>query len=78
MKTFKDYLKKILPIPCCNIEVSEDGYKYKIKSFASVLSEGNIIKCIEKRLNKCKRVKSYSMWFYDDDLFYKYMIIEMQ
>ena len=77
-RTFKEYIRKILPIPTCGIEVSEDGYKYKVKAFASVVNEGNVAKYVEKRLNKCKRVKSYSMWFNSEDFLYKYIVIEMQ
>ena len=72
---FNDYIKALLPIPITDIRVSESNkYKYKITTYAKVADEAE--KIIKNRVNKCKRIKSFNGWFYDNDTYFKYAIIE--
>lgn len=74
---FTEYLRKILPIPIVRIEVNEDGYKYRITTYASVIDERQTDKAIRTRIIKNKRIKSFSGWFYkDNDVYYKQAVIE--
>lgn len=76
--SFKNYLKKIIQLPCEVEESEKNKYLYKIKLFASLVNDGNLQKCICKRLNAAKHVKSYSLWVYDTDLLHKYCLVEME
>lgn len=74
---FNAYLKKILPIPIVKIEVNDDGYKYRVTSYASVIDEYGAAETIRKRIIKNKRIKSFNGWYYKkDDTYYKQAIIE--
>lgn len=76
---FNEYLKKILPIPIINMEVNNDGYKYRITTYASVIDERGTETTIRKRLNSNKRIKDISGWYFlPNDYFYKQMIIEFK
>ena len=65
---FNEYLKKILPIPITKIEVNNDGYKYRITTYSSVLNERGTENSIRKRINNNKRIKSFSGWYSDQQL----------
>lgn len=74
---FHEYIKKILPIPIVMIENSEDGYKYRITTYASVINEYGTENIIKRRIYKNKKIKSLSMWYFKpDNYYYKQAIIE--
>ena len=74
---FNEYLKKILPIPITKIEVNNDGYKYRITTYSSVLNERGTENSIRKRINNNKRIKSFSGWYLKpNDIYYKQAIVE--
>ena len=68
---FNDYIKKILPIPITEIEVSPDGYKYRITTHSSVISEYGVSDLINRRINKNKRIKSFDGWYLKENDFTK-------
>lgn len=75
---FHEYIKKILPIPIVEIKASEDGYKYLITTYSSVIDEYGCKNDILKRVKKNKRVKSISDWYFKEkNTYYKEAIIEM-
>ena len=75
---FNEYIKKILPIPIIEIQVNKDGYKYLITTYSSVINEYGCKDSINKRINKCKRIKSISYWWNKpNNSYYKQAIIEM-
>lgn len=74
---FNEYIRKILPIPIIKIEISKDGYKYRITTYSSVINERGTIDIINKRINKNKKIKIFNGWqFKDNDYNYKQAIIE--
>lgn len=74
---FKQYLKKIIGIPLTEIKVSEDGYRYLITTYTSVINEYGTEKMVENRIKKCKRIKSFDGWYFNkNDLYYKDAIVE--
>ena len=74
---FNEYLKKILPIPIVKIEVNNDGYKYRITTYTSVINERGAEETIRKRIIKNKRIKSFNGWYFkDNDINYKQVVIE--
>lgn len=76
-KLFNDYIRKILPIPIVQIEVSpKDSYIYRITTYSSVLNERGVWSGVEKRLYKNKKIKSFDgWWFKEGDTFYKQGVI---
>ena len=79
-KLFNAYIRKILPIPIVEIEVSpKDSYVYRITTYASVLKEQGVWSGVEKRLMKNKRIKTFDgWWFKEGDIFYKQGIIQFE
>lgn len=76
---FDEYLRKIIPVPLVDIKVSQDGYKYLITTYASVLSEFGVASRIERRLKINKRIKSFKGWWLkDNECFYKQAIVEFK
>ena len=77
---FNAYIRKILPIPIVNIEISpKNNYVYRITTYASVLDEQGVWCCCEKRLCKNKKIKSFNgWWFKEGDTFYKQGVIEFE
>ena len=76
---FNDYIRKILPIPITQIEVSQDGYKYRITTYSSVINEPNVVDIIKKRIKNNKKVKFLDGWYFKgNDYNYKQAIIEFK
>ena len=76
---FNDYIRKILPIPITQIEVSQDGYKYRITTYSSVINEPNVVDIIKKRIKNNKKVKFIDGWYFkNNDYNYKQAIIEFK
>ena len=74
---FNDYIRKILPIPITQIEVSQDGYKYRVTTYSSVINESFITDIIKKRIKNNKKIKSFDGWYLkNNDYNYKQAIIE--
>lgn len=74
---FNEYIKKILPIPIVMIESNKDGYKYRITTYSSVISECGCENQIIKRISKNKRIKSISCWLNKpDNAYFSQAIIE--
>ena len=74
---FTNYIKKILPIPITNIETNNDGYKYRVTTYSSVIDERGVKEVLRKRIRSNKKIKSMSDWgFKKGDTFYKQAIIE--
>lgn len=75
---FDRYLEKILPIPLVDVEVSKnDGYKYRITTYASVIDETGIKNKVDMRLKNNKRIKSFDGWYFkDNDPYLRQMIVE--
>lgn len=74
---FDEYLRKIIPVPLVDIKVSQDGYKYLITTYASVLNEFGVESRIENRIKINKRIKSINGWWNKDgECFYKQAIVE--
>ena len=75
---FNEYLKKVLPIPIINIEISQkNNYLYRITTYSSIINEWGTTKSIEQRVRKNKRIKSISGWFFKEgDTYYKQAIVE--
>lgn len=74
---FNDYIRKILPIPITQIEVSKDGYKYRVTTYSSVINEPNVVDIIKKRIKNNKKVKFIDGWYLkNNDYNYKQAIIE--
>jgi len=75
---FNEYIRKVLPIPIIEIKASEDGYKYLITTYTSVIDEYGAKKDVINRVKKNKRFKSISdWWFKEKDTYYKEAIVEM-
>ena len=74
---FNNYIKKILPIPITDIQISpKDNYVYYITTYSSVLNERGVCSCLEKRLKRNKKIENFDgWWFKDGDTFYKQAII---
>ena len=76
---FDNYLKKILPIPITKIKRSDDGYKYEIMTYSSVLNEYGVENLIRKITSKNKRIKSFDGWYLVPNNFcYKEAIVEFE
>ena len=76
---FNEYIRKILPIPIVMIESSNDGYKYRITTYSSVINERGCENAIIKRIQKNKRVKSISGWINKpDNNYFAQAIIEFE
>lgn len=74
---FDEYIRKLLPIPIINIESNQDGYKYRITTYSSVINERGVIDLINRRINKCKKIKSFNGWYLKSgDVNYQQAIIE--
>lgn len=74
---FDKYLKKILPIPIIEIKPNKDGYKYLIRTYSSVINEGETEYIINKIIAKNKKIKSISTWIYNpDNMYQKQAIVE--
>ena len=74
---FNDYIRKILPIPITQIEVSQDGYKYRVTTYSSVINESFVTDIIKKRIKNNKKIKSFDGWYLkSNDYNYKQAIIE--
>lgn len=72
---YNDYLRALLPIPILDIQISKkNNYFYKIITYSQVADESNIT--VKKRINNCKKIKSFDGWYFTDDLNKKYAIIE--
>lgn len=75
---FNEYIRKILPIPITKIEHSDDGYKYRLTVYSSIINENGVTDMIKKRL-KNKRIKSFDGWYFKpDNINYKQAIIEFK
>lgn len=76
---FNEYLKKLLPIPIIGIEVSKDGYSYRITTYSRVIEERGVEKMVEGRIIKNKRIKKFYGWFLKPhEPFYKQAVITFQ
>ena len=75
---FNEYLRKILPIPIVEIEISQkDNYLYRITTYATVIDESGTIDAIKRRIKSNKKIKSIGDWFFKDkDTSFKQAIVE--
>ena len=75
---FNEYIRKVLPIPIVEIKASDDGYRYLITTYSSVIDEYGCKNDIIKRVKKNKRMKCISDWYFKEkDTYYKDAILEM-
>ena len=74
---FDKYLRKIMPIPITKIDVSKDGYKYLVYTYASVLDKDRGLQLrLVKRMHNNKKIKTFDGWYNDKNLSEKYALVE--
>ena len=75
---YHEYLKKILPIPVKEIQVSpKNNYLYMVTTYASVINEKGTENLIDLIVNKCKKIKKISYWRNKpNDTMYKQAVVE--
>ena len=77
---FNAYLKKVMPVPVTEIQVSKDGYRYLVFTHASILDKDMGLQLrIVKRMHNNKRIKIFDGWYYkDNDITQKYALVEFK
>ena len=75
---FNNYIRKVLPIPIVEIKASEDGYRYLLTTYSSIIDEYGAKNDMLKRVKNNKRMKCISDWgFKERDTYYKQAVLEM-